>query len=93
MAGAQALATGIYAVGFPAPTSRPHGGTLRFFAQISLKVIAPKRVNLVKFFSIITLDMVGRALYNGAEHLGINRAMDKRLSGWKRTPGRAQTFR
>jgi hypothetical protein len=50
---------------------------LRFFAQTSLKVIAPKRVNLVKFFSIITLDMVGSALYNGAEYLGINRAMEE----------------
>jgi hypothetical protein len=42
-----------------------------------MKVIARKRVNFVKFFSIITLDMTGSALYNGAEFIGINRAMDE----------------
>jgi hypothetical protein len=35
--------------------------------SFGIKVIARKGVNFVKFFSIITLDMTGTALYNGAE--------------------------
>jgi len=34
---------------------------------LGIKVKACKGVNFVTFFSIITLDMTGTALYNGAE--------------------------
>jgi hypothetical protein len=35
-----------------------------------MEVVFGKRVNPGKIFSIITLDMPGSALYNGAEHWG-----------------------